>query len=165
MRIKIVKCSGDYWYEDEIGKEYEVIRQVESDDFPKYKLTENVDMVGDCVIEENPEEGTMLSIDQYDIEPIDEEVVPTKSESIRVHTQPTRDAMKDLLNDTVNHPSHYADGKIEVIEYIEDKKLNYNLGNAVKYISRAGKKDPTKKIEDLKKAVWYINREIGGNNK
>ena len=63
-------------------------------------------------------------------------------------------------NDTINHPIHYTDGKIEVIDYIEDKKFGYHLGNAIKYISRAGKKDPTKKIEDLKKAVWYIVREI-----
>lgn len=63
-------------------------------------------------------------------------------------------------NDAVNHPSHYTDGKIEVIEYIEDKKLGYHLGNAVKYISRAGKKDPSKEIEDLEKAMWYINRRI-----
>lgn len=62
--------------------------------------------------------------------------------------------------DAVNHPSHYTDGKIEVIDYIEDKKLGYHLGNAVKYISRAGKKDLTKKVEDLQKAVWYIMREI-----
>lgn len=62
--------------------------------------------------------------------------------------------------DNVNHPSHYTDGKIEVIDYIEDKKLGYHLGNAVKYISRAGKKDPTKTVEDLRKAAWYINREI-----
>lgn len=64
------------------------------------------------------------------------------------------------LNDPVSHPSHYTDGKIEVIDYIEDKKLGFHLGNAVKYISRAGKKDPNKYVEDLKKAVWYINREI-----
>ena len=63
-------------------------------------------------------------------------------------------------HDTVNHPSHYTDGKIEVIDYIEDKKLGYHLGNAVKYISRAGKKDPTKYVEDLQKADWYIKREI-----
>ena len=63
-------------------------------------------------------------------------------------------------NDAVNHPSHYTDGKIEVIEYIEDKKLGYHLGNAVKYISRAGKKDPSKEIEDLEKEMWYINRRI-----
>ena len=64
------------------------------------------------------------------------------------------------VNDPVNHPSHYTDGKIEVIDFIEDKKLGYHLGNAVKYISRAGKKDPAKEIEDLQKAVWYINRKM-----
>lgn len=62
--------------------------------------------------------------------------------------------------DPVNHPRHYTDGKIEVIDYIEDKKMGYHLGNACKYISRAGKKDPSKTIEDLRKAVWYINRYI-----
>ena len=64
------------------------------------------------------------------------------------------------MSDTVNHPSYYTDGKIEVIEYIEDKKLGYCLGNAIKYISRAGKKDPAKEIEDLRKADWYIKRRI-----
>lgn len=63
-------------------------------------------------------------------------------------------------HDAVNHPSHYTDGDIEVIDYIEDKKLPYHLGNAVKYISRAGKKNPDKTVEDLQKAVWYINRYI-----
>lgn len=69
--------------------------------------------------------------------------------------------MENLIeNDNVNHPSHYTDGKIEVIEFIEDKKLNYHRGNVVKYVARAGKKDPSKEIEDLKKAQWYLNREI-----
>lgn len=63
-------------------------------------------------------------------------------------------------HDAVNHPSHYTDGKIEVIDFIEDKKLGYHLGNAIKYIARAGKKDPAKKVEDLQKAAWYILREI-----
>lgn len=62
--------------------------------------------------------------------------------------------------DVVNHPKHYTDGKIEVIEFIEDKKLGFCLGNAIKYIARAGKKDPTKEVEDLKKAEWYIKRRI-----
>lgn len=48
------------------------------------------------------------------------------------------------MSDNVNHPSHYTDGKIEVIEFIEDKNLNYHKGNAIKYICRAGKKDPQK---------------------
>ena len=64
------------------------------------------------------------------------------------------------MKDVVNHPEHYTDGGIETIDFIEAKKLPYHLGNAVKYISRAGKKDPEKTIEDLKKAVWYINRYI-----
>jgi len=64
------------------------------------------------------------------------------------------------MNDPVNRPSHYTDGKIEVIEFIEDKKLGFCLGNSVKYIARAGKKDPSKHIEDLEKARWYLDREI-----
>jgi len=63
-------------------------------------------------------------------------------------------------NDIVNHPSHYTDGKIEVIDFIEDKQLGFCLGNAVKYISRAGKKYKDKEIEDLEKAIWYIKRRI-----
>ena len=64
------------------------------------------------------------------------------------------------MSDMVNHPSHYTDGSIEVIDFIEDKRLNYHRGNALKYLCRAGKKDPEKEVEDLQKAVWYINREI-----
>lgn len=63
-------------------------------------------------------------------------------------------------SDPVSHPAHYTDGKIEVIDFIEDKGLNFHRGNAVKYIARAGKKDPTKEIEDLKKARGYLDREI-----
>ena len=66
----------------------------------------------------------------------------------------------NVVNDPVQHPSHYCDGRIEVIDFIEDKKLGFHLGNAVKYIARAGKKDPAKEVEDLEKAVWYIERHI-----
>lgn len=65
-----------------------------------------------------------------------------------------------MSNDMVNRPAHYTDGKIEVIDYIEDKKLDFCLGNAIKYISRAGRKVKDKEIEDLEKAIWYINRRI-----
>src|SRR5690606_1718984 len=65
-----------------------------------------------------------------------------------------------MTSDAVNHPSHYTDGKIEVADFIADKKLNFFLGNVVKYISRAGKKDPAKLIEDLEKANWYLKYEI-----
>lgn len=68
--------------------------------------------------------------------------------------------------DNVNHPAHYASGKIEVIDFIEDKGLGFNLGNVVKYVARAGKKKSAgksaeaKALEDLKKAAWYLQREI-----
>jgi hypothetical protein len=64
------------------------------------------------------------------------------------------------VNDPVNKPSHYTDGKIEVLDFIEDKKLGFHLGNVVKYVCRAGKKDPAKTVEDLKKARFYLDRKI-----
>lgn len=61
----------------------------------------------------------------------------------------------------VDHPDHYGgDSTYETIKVIDAWGLDFCLGNAVKYISRAGKKDPTKVIEDLKKAIWYIEHEI-----
>lgn len=64
--------------------------------------------------------------------------------------------------DNVNHPSHYTFGKIEVMDYIEDKLSDvecegYFVGNIIKYVSRFRKKNG---IEDLKKAQWYLNRLI-----
>ena len=63
----------------------------------------------------------------------------------------------------VNNPEHYG-GKqntYEAIKVIEAWELNFYLGNVVKYISRAGKKDKTKLKEDLEKAKWYLDRFIG----
>ena len=65
-----------------------------------------------------------------------------------------------MKHDNVNHPAHYTSDTIEVIDFIDDKELGFSLGNAVKYIARAGKKDPNKTVEDLEKAIWYINHEI-----
>ena len=61
-------------------------------------------------------------------------------------------------SDSVNHPAHYKVGGIETIDFIEAKSLNYNLGNVVKYITRADHKG--NREEDLKKARWYLDREI-----
>lgn len=63
-----------------------------------------------------------------------------------------------MNEDIVNHPKHYTQYPIEVIEITE--RLNFCRGNAVKYIARAGVKDPRKELEDLKKAQWYLAREI-----
>lgn len=73
------------------------------------------------------------------------------------------------INDPVTHPSHYTSGKIEVIDFITDQNLDFCLGNVVKYISRAGKKESDgsknqtieeKTIEDLKKARFYLDYKI-----
>lgn len=60
----------------------------------------------------------------------------------------------------IEYPKHYNMGKIQPIDVIEDWKLDFRLANAVKYIARAGKKDPTKTKQDLEKALWYIRRFI-----
>jgi len=65
------------------------------------------------------------------------------------------------MNETVNHPAHYGgDTTYEAIKVIEAWNLGFCLGNAVKYISRAGKKSKETEIEDLEKAAFYINRQI-----
>ena len=77
--------------------------------------------------------------------------------------------MASNINNPVTHPSHYTSGKIEVIDFITDQKLDFCLGNVVKYISRAGKKEgdenknqtiEDKTIEDLKKARFYLDYKI-----
>lgn len=68
--------------------------------------------------------------------------------------------------DTVNHPEHYTTGGVETIDFIEAKGLGFNLGNVVKYVSRCGHKKSkgmtadAKALQDLKKAKWYLEREI-----
>ena len=63
-------------------------------------------------------------------------------------------------NDLVNHPNHYGgkNNPYETIKVIENWKLNFNLGNAIKYLARADHKE--NKLQDLEKAKWYIQREI-----
>lgn len=64
--------------------------------------------------------------------------------------------------ESVNHPSHYGgeSNMYEAIKVIDAWNLGFALGNTVKYISRAGKKDPSKELEDLKKALWYLQHHI-----
>ena len=64
-------------------------------------------------------------------------------------------------SEAINHPNHYLGSrKYEPIDVINDWELNFQTGNAVKYISRAGRKNKDKTVEDLKKAVWYLEWEI-----
>ena len=68
--------------------------------------------------------------------------------------------MHDTAHDPVNHPEHYCMGGIEVLAAIEAWDLPYHLGNVVKYVARAGKKDPDTYLQDLEKARFYLDRYI-----
>lgn len=75
-----------------------------------------------------------------------------------IEAPPVQLEMFEPASDPVNHPAHYKVGGIETIDFIEAKRLNYNMGNAVKYITRADHKGSRK--QDLEKAIWYLRREI-----
>lgn len=73
--------------------------------------------------------------------------------------------MKNKSNNSknwVDHPDHYGgkNNPYEAIKVIEAWNLDFHLGNAIKYISRAGEKDSEKEIEDLEKSIWYLRRKI-----
>ena len=98
-------------------------------------------------------------------ETVDRQKRDSNKETVQVPTDEHMDKMYgNIKHDAVNHPSHYTRGKIEVIDFIEDQQLPYHLGNVIKYIARAGYKGD--KLEDLKKARWYLDRyinEVMGN--
>ena len=83
--------------------------------------------------------------------------VSTSNESVNP-TSNTVTPTPAPVEDVVNHPTHYKTGGIETIDFIEAKQLNYHLGNVVKYITRADHKGD--RLENLKKAQWYLEREI-----
>lgn len=97
------------------------------------------------------------------------EVAPVISKTETTESYITADSVKGLydvaidkksnrITNAIDHPSHYNRGKIEVIDFIEDQGLSFHLGNVIKYIARAGSKGD--KLEDLKKARWYLDRYI-----
>jgi hypothetical protein len=135
----------------------------------------------DCAIKfchkskkEVEEEAKMTTVDSKEIEERQKEdskkteerhIEDSGKETVQVPTAEHMDKMPgNIKHDAVNHPSHYTRGKIEVIDFIEDQQLPYHLGNVIKYIARAGYKGD--KLEDLKKARWYLDRyinEVMGN--
>ena len=97
------------------------------------------------------------------------EVAQVISKTETTESYITADSVKDLydvttdkkpnrISSAIDHPSHYNRGKIEVIDFIEDQGLSFHLGNVIKYVTRAGSKGD--KLEDLKKARWYLDRYI-----
>jgi hypothetical protein len=105
-----------------------------------YNLEEWENLDKDAIIEIIDDDGDVIRVNKCRFE--------------LVNCEPNHKMNKDV----VNHPSHYNQGKFEVIDVIEDWNLGFNLGNCIKYIGRAGHKDDI--IQDLKKAKWYLEREI-----
>ena len=80
------------------------------------------------------------------------------------HSQDMQNYIMAHTADAIN-PTHYTSGGIETIDYIQAKLGNdgvmaFCLGNVIKYVSRAGKKDISTELEDLKKAQWYLNKAV-----
>lgn len=88
-------------------------------------------------------------LNHTDVYEFKDEYIPATSESDFV-----------LITSSVDHPQHYHPGQYEAIKVIDAWGLDFYLGNALKYISRAGLKDKDKEIEDLQKAIWYIQKFI-----
>lgn len=72
----------------------------------------------------------------------------------------SKDQFINALKEPVHHPDHYHKDTVEVIDIIEAWELNFARGNVLKYLARAGYKDPSRELEDLEKAQWYLDREI-----
>ena len=83
---------------------------------------------------------------------------PNRMAQLAFEASKSKIRMEGNRADPVNHPTHYKVGGIETIDFIEAKKLGYNLGNVVKYITRSDHKG--NRLQDLRKAQWYLEREI-----
>ena len=101
-----------------------------------------------------PFEERAAEVAEYLGNALDESLARLEAE----HAEPLDD-LDQLL--AINHPAHYAEGWSNGAEVIDiTEHLNFNRGNAIKYVARAGRKNPDTEIEDLRKAAWYIDREI-----
>ena len=137
--------------------ELEVIKQM--DDW-KYNIGDEIFFEGTVYVVQMKIENRYILKDKHlglffgvSREEIENSAEPIENKKEEINMQKTN------VSNAVEHPSYYQ-GKIEVIDFIEDKHLGFNLGNSIKYIARAGKKNPEKLLEDLKKARWYLDREI-----
>jgi len=94
--------------------------------------------------------------------PLEHGQTGTNAELIKNLSKTPNVAIPSFLRaDVVNHPPHYKVGGIETIDFIEAKGLDYNLGNVVKYVTRADHKG--NKLQDLEKARWYLDRAISNH--
>lgn len=122
----------------------------------------NRDRFDDRIVIIITEDDFKAKLCQDPLKQLQEYIKKSDKECVRAWKQLAKSlgVRKSPADDNVNHPAYYTDGSIAVSDFIADKNLNFFRGNVLKYICRAGKKDPDKEIEDLKKAEWYLNREI-----
>jgi hypothetical protein len=125
---------------------------------------ENIHTIGDLVKRTRLDLMKMTNMGKKSIKEVEDALanIGLKLASRRVWTPPAVLPVPEITEsatpDMVNSPPHYKSGGVETIDFIEAKNLNYNLGNVVKYITRADLKGNRK--QDLKKAMWYLQREI-----
>lgn len=135
-----------------LGSDHE--KWVREDDL-RYLTTPDEDVACGCGFCVALDGGTCVDCAGY------ENVAPEWDDEVTIYSDLIRhlSTPNEPEGDAVNHPSHYTAYKgVEVIQLTE--QMNFNRGNAVKYIARAGLKNPATEIEDLEKARWYIDREI-----
>lgn len=138
--MKVICKNANYIMNLTEGKEYECLTSYE--EWEKLLGINLVTVINDI--------DEVMDVGKWRFEELDKSSEPLEAK---------QEVIKELFEpDAVNHPSHYTQGKYEVIDVIEDWNLGFNLGNAIKYIGRAGHKDDI--VQDLEKAKWYIEREI-----
>lgn len=129
----------------------EVIDLREDQDFPVKVLLDE-----DAQVCFSPEELEFEHVYDELSKPSDEEVVQAHEIALSFSLDPNLVSS----DEAVNHPSHYTRGKFEVIDVIEDSGVNYRLGNVLKYVLRCDHKHDDNGVQDLKKALWYLTREV-----
>ena len=128
----------------------------------EFKTTYQVAYMVKKKMEQNAVKGAKLVLNPTQLAAIKKSLEVPKQprwKTLLVETSNTPITMTEPVADPVNHSAHYKVGGIETIDFIEAKSLGYNLGNVVKYVTRSDHKD--NRLQDLEKARWYLDREIG----
>ena len=159
MNQVIVKCVSNHMNKKLLteGKDYKAY----SHNRPCNPLTEKewLDLTQEDLLVIVADNGDKVSFAKWRFIRTDEQIIEgAKFESTLGQIDELEDEFNENNREMVNHPSHYNQGKYEVIDVIEDWNLGFCLGNAIKYIGRCGHKDDP--VQELEKAKWYIQREI-----
>lgn len=159
MEQVIVKCVSNHMNKNLLteGKDYKTY----SHNNPCNPLTEKewLDLTQKDLLVIVADNGDKISFAKWRFIRVHEQIIEgAKFELTLGQIDELENEFEENNREMVNHPSHYNQGKYEVIDVIEDWNLGFCLGNAIKYIGRCGHKDDP--VQELEKAKWYIQREI-----